>query len=318
MIKITNRWITLTEHILKEERNIPQATGKLTLILNQIAEASKIIASHVKKSGLVDIEGKTGEINVYQEEVQKLDEFSNNLLIDLLTELGFVNMIASEELENPILLKNKGEYSIFFDPLDGSSNIDTNISIGTIFSIYKNKDNKLQKGSSQVASGYIVYGSSVMFVYTCNRSVYGFTLDPSIGSYLLSHPHINIPKTSNEYSINEGNFNLYDDKLKNYLMSLKKVPYRLRWVASMVADVHRILLKGGIFVYPSDKKLPSGKLRLMFEVNPLSLIVERAGGKAFSIKGSPLEIEPQDLHQRVPIFMGSVSEVEKYIKLQHN
>lgn len=313
-----NRWITLTEHILKEEQNIPKATGKLTLILNQIAEASKIIASHVKKSGLVDIEGKTGEINVYQEEVQKLDTFSNDLLIDFLTELGFVNMIASEELENPILLKNKGEYSIFFDPLDGSSNIDTNISIGTIFSIYKNQNNKLQKGSSQVASGYIVYGSSVMFVYTCNRSVNGFTLDPSIGSYLLSHPHIKIPKTSNEYSINEGNFNLYDDELKNYLMSLKKLPYRLRWVASMVADIHRILLKGGIFMYPSDKKLPSGKLRLMFEVNPLSLIVERAGGKSFSINGSPLEIEPQDLHQRIPIFMGSVSEVEKYIKLQHN
>lgn len=312
------RWITLTEHILKEEQNIPKATGKLTLILNQIAEASKIIASHVKKSGLVDIEGKTGEINVYQEEVQKLDTFSNDLLIDLLTELGFVNMIASEELENPILLKNKGEYSIFFDPLDGSSNIDTNISIGTIFSIYKNTDNKLQKGSSQIASGYIVYGSSVMFVYTCNQSVTGFTLDPSIGSYLLSHPHIKIPKASNEYSINEGNFNLYDDKLKNYLISLKKIPYRLRWVASMVADVHRILLKGGIFMYPSDKKLPSGKLRLMFEVNPLSLIVERAGGKAFSINCSPLEIKPQDLHQRIPIFMGSVSEVEKYIKLQHN
>ncbi len=318
MIKMASRWITLTEHILKEEQNIPSATGKLTLILNQIAEASKIIASHVKKSGLVDIEGKTGEINVYQEEVQKLDSFSNDLLIDLLTELGFVNMIASEELEKAILLKNKGEYSIFFDPLDGSSNIDTNISIGTIFSIYKNQNNKLQKGSNQIASGYIVYGSSVMFVYTCNRSVNGFTLDPSIGSYLLSHPHIKIPKTSNEYSINEGNFDLYDDKLKNYLKKKKKVPYRLRWVASMVADIHRILLKGGIFMYPSDKKLPSGKLRLMFEVNPLSLIVERAGGKAFSIDGGPLEIKPQDLHQRIPIFMGSASEVEKYIKLQHN
>lgn len=315
---MTNRWITLTKHILKEEQNIKSATGKLTLILNQIAEASKIIASHVKKSGLVDIEGKTGEINVYQEEVQKLDSFSNNLLIDFLTELGYVNMIASEELEIPILLKNKGEYSVFFDPLDGSSNIDTNISIGTIFSIYKNQNNKLQKGSSQIASGYIVYGSSVMFVYTCNRSVNGFTLDPSIGSYLLSHPHIKTPKTSNEYSINEGNFDLYDNKLKHYLLSLKKIPYRLRWVASMVADVHRILLKGGIFMYPADKKLPSGKLRLMYEVNPLSLIVERAGGKSFCRRGSPLDIVPQELHQRVPIVMGSSSEVEKYIKLQDN
>lgn len=318
MIKITNRWITLTEHILKEERNIPQATGKLTLILNQIAEASKIIASHIKNSGLVNIEGKAGTKNIYDEEVQKLDTFSNNLFVDLLTEVGFINMLASEELEKPIILNNNGEYSIFFDPLDGSSNIDTNISIGTIFSIYKNKDNKLQKGASQVAAGYIVYGSSVMFVYTCNNSVNGFTLDPSIGSYLLSHPNIRTPEITNEYSINEGNFNFYDEGVKKYLKSLKEKPYKLRYVASMVADIHRILIKGGIFLYPSDNKQPHGKLRLMFEVNPLSLIIERAGGKAFSKDGSPLDIPPVDLHQRVPIIMGSKSEVEKFINLQHN
>lgn len=318
MINTTSRWITLTEHILKEEKKIPDATGKLTLILNQIAEASKIIASHVKKSGLVDIQGKTGKKNIYQEEVQKLDTFSDELLTDLLTELEYVNMIASEEVDKPIILNNKGEYSVFFDPLDGSSNIDTNINIGTIFSIYKNADNKLQKGRNQVASGYVIYGSSVMFVYTCNNSVNGFTLDPSIGSFLLSHPDIKVPETTDQYSINEGNFDLYDDKLKNYLLGLKKIPYRLRWVASMVADVHRILIKGGIFMYPADKNLPNGKLRLMFEVNPLSLIIERAGGKAYSKKGSPLDISPVDLHQRVPIIMGSKSEVEKFMKLQHN
>ena len=315
---VNKRWITLTEHILKEERNIPLATGKLTLILNQIAEASKIIASHVKNSGLVNIEGKTGEKNIYKEEVQKLDSFSNNLFVDLLTEIGFVNMIASEEIEKPIILNNKGEYSVFFDPLDGSSNIDTNISIGTIFSIYKNKDNRLQKGASQVAAGYILYGSSVMFVYTCNASVNGFTLDPSIGSYLLSHPNIKTPEETFEYSINEGNFNLYDEKIKNYLKILKEKPYKIRYVASMVADIHRILLKGGIFLYPSDFKQPNGKLRLMFEVNPMSLIIERAGGKAYSKNQNPLDIQPTDVHQRVPIIMGSKSEVEKFINLQHN
>lgn len=312
---MVNRWMTLTEHILKEERIIPQATGKLTLILNQIAEASKIIASHVKNSGLVNIEGKAGTKNIYDEEVQKLDTFSNDLLVDLLTEIGFVNMIASEELEEPIILNNKGEYSVFFDPLDGSSNIDTNISIGTIFSIYKNKDNKLQKGSSQVASGYIVYGSSVMFVYTCNNSVNGFTLDPSIGSYLLSHPNIKTPEKTFEYSINEGNFNLYDEKIRKYLKSLKEKPYKLRYVASMVADIHRILLKGGIFLYPSDKNQPNGKLRLMFEVNPMALLIERAGGKSYSKNQSPLNIQPTDIHQKIPIILGSKEEVEKYINL---
>ena len=315
---MVNRWITLTEHILNEERNIPQATGKLTLILNQIAEASKIIASHVKNSGLVNIEGKSGTKNIYDEEVQKLDTFSNDLLVDLLTEVGFVNMIASEEIEKPIILNNKGEYSVFFDPLDGSSNIDTNISIGTIFSIYKNIDNKLQKGASQVAAGYIVYGSSVMFIYTCNGPVNGFTLDPSIGSYLLSHPNIKTPETTNEYSINEGNFNFYDEEVKNYLKRLKEKPYRMRYVGSMVADIHRILLKGGIFLYPSDKNQPNGKLRLMFEVNPMALIIERAGGKAYGKNQNPLDIQPTDVHQRVPIIMGSKSEVEKFMKLQHN
>lgn len=312
------RWLTLTEHILKEEQKVPSATGKLTLILNQIAEASKIIASHVKKSGLVDIQGKTGEINIYQEEVQKLDQFSNNLLIDLLTEVGYVNMLGSEELEEPILLKNKGEYAVFFDPLDGSSNIDTNISIGTIFSIYKNTDNQLQPGRKQVASGYIVYGSSVIFVYTTRDTVNGFTLDPSIGSYLLSHPEIKTPETTSQYSINEGNFDLYDEFLKKYILSLKEKPYRLRWVASMVADVHRILLKGGIFMYPADKNLPDGKLRLLFEVNPMSLIIERAGGKAVSRGKSPLDIKPEKISQKVPVVLGSKTEVEKYLQFTHN
>ncbi len=315
---MTNRWITLTEHVLNEEQKIPSATGKLTLILNQIAEASKIIASHVKKSGLVDIQGKTGKVNVYEEEVQKLDKFSNDLLVDLLTEIGYVNTFASEELEEPIKLNNKGDYTVFFDPLDGSSNIDTNISIGTIFSIYKSGSDLLQPGSKQVAAGYIVYGSSVIFVYTCLDKVNGFTLDPSVGSYLLSHPEIKIPQTTNQYSINEGNFELYDESLKKYLLSLKEKPYRLRWVASMVADVHRILIKGGIFMYPSDKKNPDGKLRLMFEVNPTSLIIKRAGGLAFSNGVSPLEIKPEKVHQIVPIVLGSKEEVENYIHFIEN
>lgn len=312
-----NKVITLTEFILAEERKFKNATGSFTLLLTHIENATKIIASHIKKSGLVDILGKTGEKNAYQEEVEKLDVFSNKLLIDILSSTGHIGTLASEELEKPIEIdKKRGQYNVFFDPLDGSSNIDVNISIGTIFSIYHNHSGLLQKGKTQVAAGYIIYGSSVMFVYSYGNGVNGFTLDPSIGSFILSHPNIRVPESKSIYSINEGNYEFFDDSLKKYLQALKKEkkPYKARYVGSMVADVHRTLLKGGIFLYPKDTNNPEGKLRLMFEVNPMSFIMKQAGGTASSDGKDPLTIKPTSLEQRVPIAMGSTKEIEKLLQ----
>lgn len=306
---------TLTDFILEEERQVKEATGSFTLLMTQIENASKIIASHVKKSGLVDIIGQTGEKNIYQEEVQKLDKFSNDLLVETLSDSGQVQAIASEELEEPIIVKkHDGDYTVFIDPLDGSSNIDVNISIGTIFSIYKKSDSLLQSGKKQVAAGYILYGSSVMFVYSFGREVNGFTLDPSIGSFLLSHPNIKVPETGNIYSINEGYHDIFPDRVQKYLEATKKSEktYKLRFVGSMVADVHRTLLKGGVFIYPEDKKHLNGKLRLMFEINPLSYLMIKAGGLAYSGHRSPLEIMPSAIDQRCPIVMGSREEIARY------
>lgn len=311
-----NNVTTLTEFILKEEQQHQGATGSFTLLLTHIENAAKIIASHIKRSGLVDILGQTGNKNAYNEDVQKLDEFSDHLLADILCESGQVGFIASEELAEPITINKKGKYNVFFDPLDGSSNIDVNINVGTIFSIYHNDSELLQKGQKQVASGYIIYGSSVMFVYTYGNGVNGFTLDPAIGSFLLSHPNIVIPESKNIYSINDGNFELFENSMQKYLNNIKseEKPYQSRYVGSMVADVHRTLLKGGIFMNPANKNKPDGKLRLMFEVNPLSLIIQQAGGMAISRNINPLDIVPEKLEQRVPIVMGSKKEVEKYLQ----
>lgn len=313
-----NRVITLTEHILQEEQKNPKATGSLTLLLNQIAEAGKTIASHVKRSGLADIMGTTGQTNAFDEQVQKLDEYSNTLLIDMLKNTGQVHTIASEELEQPELVNPQGNYHVYFDPLDGSSNIDVNVSIGTIFSIYHADHDVLQAGNKQVAAGYIVYGSSVMLVYTTGASVNGFTLDPAIGSFLLSHPDIKTPNTHAEYSINEGNSTRLDAHHQNYLKQLKTDGYKLRYIGSLIADIHRILLRGGIFLYPADSKSPSGKLRLMHEVNAVAWLVEVAGGKALASGQSPLVLEPTDVHMRTPIVAGSAGEVEKYIQIVKN
>ncbi len=306
---------TLTEFILKEERQFKQATGSFTLLMTHIENAAKIIASHIKKSGLVDILGRTGEKNVHKEDVQKLDLYSNQLLIDTLLGSGQTFAVASEENEELMYAqKHAGEYVVFFDPLDGSSNIDVNINIGTIFSIYRKSGNLLEPGRKQVAAGYILYGPSVMFVYSCGNGVNGFTLDPSIGSFLLSNPDIKIPESSGIYSINEGNFHGYSESVKKYLLSIKQEdkPYKLRYVGSMVADVHRTLLKGGIFLYPADKNHANGKLRLMYEVNPMSYLVKQAGGEALSGNTDPLEIVPENIHMRVPVVLGSKNEVKKY------
>ncbi len=314
-----NKVVTLTEFILKEERRFTGATGSFTLLLTQIENASKIIASHIKKTGLVDILGSTGQKNAYSEEVQRLDEFANDLFIDILSESGQVHAIASEELDKPYFIKrHKGEYCVFLDPLDGSSNIDININVGTIFSIYRKKNDVLQQGKNQVAAGYVIYGPSVMFVYSCGDGVNGFTLDPAIGSFILSHPNIKIPSSGNIYSINEGYTELFSEQDRAYLQHLKKgiKPYKLRYVGAMVSDIHRTLLKGGIFLYPSDTKNPNGKLRLMYEVNPMAYLIQQAGGRAVSRKKDPLQIAPDNFTERVPIAIGSNDEVEKYLKFQ--
>lgn len=311
-----NKTITLTEFILKEEKKFKNATGSLTLLLTQIENATKIIASHLKKSGLVDVLGKTGDKNFYGEEVQKMDRFSNEVLIETLSESGQVSVLASEELTEPIFInKNKGKYIVFFDPLDGSSNLDVNINVGTIFSIYHQDRDLLLPGIKQVAAGYVIYGTSVMFVYSFGQGVNGFTLDPSIGAFLLSHPNIKIPKKNHLYSINEGNFNLFDHSIKEYLnfIKTKDKPYKLRYIGSMVADLHRIILQGGIFLYPADKKNPQGKLRLMFEINPFSFLIFQAGGMAISQKTNPLKIKPTSISQKAPIVLGSIENVKEYL-----
>lgn len=310
--------MTLTEFILKEERRFAGTTGSFTLLLTQIENASKIIASHIKKTGLVDILGQTGQKNAYNEEVQRLDEFSNHLLVDILSESGQVHAIASEELDKPFFIKkHSGNYTVFLDPLDGSSNIDINVNVGTIFSIYGKSESFLEPGTKQIAAGYIIYGPSVMFIYSCGDGVNGFTLDPSIGSFLLSHPDIRVPKQGTIYSVNEGYYPLFSKKDQDYIDAIKKgqKPHKLRYVGAMVSDVHRTLLKGGVFMYPADSKHPEGKLRLMYEVNPMSYIMQQAGGLAISGNINPLEIKPNDFTQRVPVVMGSREEVERYMTL---
>lgn len=306
--------VTLTDHLLAERK---KTKNDLTIVLHQIENASKIIASHVKASGLVDILGKAGRKNSFGEEVQKLDDFANITLINTLISGGQVHAIVSEENEKPVYSSkaNDGDYIVFFDPLDGSSNIDTNCPIGTIFSIYHKDGGILQQGTKQLAAGYIIYGSSVMFVYSIGHGVNGFTFDPAIGSYLLSHPQMTIPADGAIYSLNEGNEKLFDKKLQEYVGSLKaNKNISLRYVGSMVADTHRTLIKGGIFLYPADKKRPDGKLRLTIEVNPMAFLVEHAGGKTLGKENkNPLTIIPGHIHDRSPMITGSKKMVAQYL-----
>lgn len=311
---------TLSDIILEEERKSKNASGSLTLLLTQLQDAIKIIASHVRRSGLVDILGKTGNKNAYDEEVQRLDEYSNSLLVKTLLESGQVYAVASEELPDIIYAPkgHGGNYVVFFDPLDGSSNIDINSPIGTIFSIYRKSEDVLQKGEKQVAAGYVLYGPSTVLVYASTYSINGFTLDPSMGSFLLSTVNITIPNQGNIYSINEGNYDLYDEPVKHYLKHIKsRKDYKARYIGAMVADIHRTLLKGGIFLYPKDAKNPQGKLRLLFEVNPMSFIVQKAGGVAVSNGVNPLSIQPKVISQRVPIVIGSEINVKEYLRITH-
>ncbi len=328
-------FMTLQRHIIEEERKHPQATGELSSLLWDLSLATKVISLEVNKAGLVDILGFTGEENIHGEEVKKLDRFAHEMMIRAMDHGGHLCVMASEEESNIIHIpKNKkiGKYVLMFDPLDGSSNIDANVSIGTIFSIYKriSPDGRpgtiedcLQPGIKQVAAGYTIYGSSTMLVYTTGHGVHGFTLDPAFGEYLLSHPDIKIPKRGKIYSINEGNYKYWHPGLKKYIKFLQKdenpedEPYSARYIGSMVADLHRNLLYGGIFMYPADKRHPNGKLRLMYECNPMAMIVEAAGGRATDGKNRILEIQPENIHQRIPIFIGSEEDVllaEKFLR----
>ncbi len=324
--------ITVTQHLLNEQRQNPEATGAFTHLLNELIVAAKVISREVNKAGLVDILGYTGDVNVQQERVQKLDTFANRVVIERMQHIGQLCCMGSEEIAELIDIPPqypKGNYILLFDPLDGSSNIDVNVSIGTIFGIYKTETEEkdvdfllshaLQPGSKQVAAGYFIYGSSTIMVYTTGNGVHGFTLYPSVGEFLLSHENIQIPEKGKTYSVNEGNYHYWDEKTKacvDYFKTKDKEtgrPYTSRYVGSLVADFHRNLLKGGIFMYPADLKDPkksTGKLRLMVECNPLAMVVKEAGGHASDGHGPILEIQPTDLHQRVPLYIGSKQDVE--------
>lgn len=321
---------TLGEFIIEKQGDFPFASGELTKLISSIRLASKVINREVNRAGLTDeILGSAGSENIQGEQQQKLDVYADKQLIYALKARGEVCAIASEENDDFLIFDNdlsrKGKYIVLFDPLDGSSNIDVNVSIGTIFSIYRRLDpNKpvglddfLQEGRKQVAAGYVIYGSSTMLVYTTGNGVNGFTLDPSIGTFCLSHPDIKIPEEGKIYSMNEGNISQCDESVQKYIRWCQEEdvatnrPYSGRYIGSLVADFHRNLLKGGIYIYPGTTKSPEGKLRLLYECNPLAFICEQAGGIATDGKNNIMDIIPTKLHQRVPLFIGSKKMVEK-------
>lgn len=321
---------TLDEFIIRRQTDFPYATGELSRLLRNIALASKIVNREVNKAGLVDVLGSTGYTNVQGEEVKKLDLLANKTFIASLELGGHCCGVASEENEEFIAFEGdsslQGKYIVAIDPLDGSSNIDVNVSVGTIFSIYRRvsplgypctSDDFLQKGSEQAGAGYVIYGSSTMMVFTTGHGVNGFTLDPSIGEFCLSHCDMTIPENGKTYSVNTGNFYNFPEGVQNYIHYCKSFgkdtgsPYSARYIGSMVADIHRNLITGGIYIYPSLEGYPDGKLRLVYECNPMAYIVEQAGGTATDGQRRILDIEPTELHQRTPIYVGSSEMVSK-------
>lgn len=295
------------------------ASGELSQLLRDIALASKVVNREVNKAGLIDIMGAMGSVNTGGEQQQKLDVLANIRFTRALMKGGEACAIISEESESYLDLNNDGKYVIAIDPLDGSSNIDVNVSIGTIFSVYRRKskpgtaiqdEDILQKGSEQVAAGYILYGSSTMLVYTTGHGVNGFTYEPTLGEYFLSHPDLNQPADGKIFSINEGSYNSFAQPVQDYLNHCKENKFTGRYIGSLVADFHRNLLKGGIYIYPATAKDPNGKLRLMYECNALAFVAEQAGGKASDGKQRVLDIQPTSLHQRIPFYVGSKDMVE--------
>ncbi len=323
---------TLGQFIIERQSDFPYAKGELSRLLRDIGIASKIVNRAVTKAGLVEILGETGDTNVHGEQVKKLDIYANEQFIAAFKAGGEVCAVASEENDDIIPIDSEvsknAKYVVAIDPLDGSSNIDVNVSVGTIFSIYRRKSSNgagvkedfLQKGLEQVAAGYVVYGSSCMLVYTTGKGVNGFTLDPSIGEFCLSHPHIKIPEQGSIYSINEGNYVQFPEGVKKFIKYCQeedkssKRPYSSRYIGSFVADFHRNLIKGGVFIYPTTSKSPKGKLRILYECNPLSFIIEQAGGTASNGFERILNIDVKDLHQTTPLFIGSKLMVAKALE----
>ena len=329
-MNINRKVLTLDEYTIQQVRQIPNATGELSALLRDIGLAAKRVNVEVNKAGLVDILGDAGSINVQGEDVKKLDVFANDQFTGVLRHGISCAGIASEELDEYVAfddtVSKNSKYVVCFDPLDGSGNIDVNVSIGTIFGVYRRvsakgttatKEDFLQKGTQQVAAGYIVYGSSTMLVYATRRGVNGFTLDQSIGEFTMSHPDIKCPTAGKIYSVNHGNFFQYDKNVQSYIDICQKKdkstggPYTQRYIGSMVADVHRNLIKGGIFMYPGTIDKPKGKLRLLYECNPFAFIVTVAGGKATNGTQRILDVQPTELHQRSPLFIGSLSMMEE-------
>jgi len=331
LMKNFDKVVTLGEFIIKDQAAFPYATGELSALLSSLRLAAKVVNAQINKSGLVDdIIGSVGTENIQGEAQQKLDVYANNVFINALEARNLVCGIASEEEDSYVTFESdvndNGKYIILIDPLDGSSNIDVNVSVGTIFSIYHRitpvgtkaelKD-FLQPGKEQIAAGYIVYGSSTMLVYTVGNGVNGFTFDPTIGVFYLSHPNIQIPKDGKIYSVNEGNYPYFEDDIKNYLKHCKEEnkdenrPYSARYIGSMVSDLHRNMLKGGLYLYPTTKKNPNGKLRLLYECNPMAMIMENAGGMANNGRERILEMKPTELHQRCPFYAGSANMMDE-------
>ena len=331
-----SRIITIERHIFEEQRSYPEATGVLTSLLYDLALAGKVIASQTTRGGLAEILGRTGNINVQGEEVMKLDQLADRMIYRLNDHTGRLAVMASEEREDILPIPKKyptGKYVLVYDPLDGSSNIDYNVSIGTIFAIYRRKTSQgpgtiedcLQKGRDLVAAGYFIYGSSTMFVYTSGMGVHGFTLDPGVGEFLLTHPNIRIPEKPKYYSVNQGYENHWSEGVKRFTGYLQgsdgeREGLSLRYIGSMVADFHRNLLAGGIYYYPIDSRDPkytSGKLRLLYETAPFAFIAEQAGGRGSDGRQNLLDITPSSLHMRTPIFIGNrelVNKAEEFIR----
>ena len=326
---MTKRNKTLGEFIINKQSEFKYSSGELSRLINSIRLAGKIVNHEVNKAGLVDILGAAGEENIQGEDQQKLDVYANEVFINTLVNREIVCGIASEEEDDFITIKggNKkhdNKYIVLMDPLDGSSNIDVNVSVGTIFSIYRRItpdgtpvtiNDFLQPGKQQVAAGYIVYGTSTMIVYSTGHGVNGFTLNPAIGTYYLSHPNMKFPEKGNIYSVNEGNYVHFPEGVKKYIKYCQEEegerPYTSRYIGSLVSDFHRNMIKGGIYFYPSTSKNPDGKLRLLYECNPMAFLAERAGGKASNGFNRILDIKPSELHQRVPFFCGNKDMVDK-------
>ncbi len=327
-----NKNQTLGEFIIKNQTSFKYSSGELSSLINSIRLAAKVVNHEVNKAGLVDIIGSTGEQNIQSEKQQKLDVYANEKFINTLINRNIVCGIASEEEETFISINsndknNQNKYVVLIDPLDGSSNIDVNVSVGTIFSIYRRKskigaevsiDDFLQSGRFQVAAGYIIYGTSTMLFYTTGKGVNGFTLNPAIGTFYHSHSNVQIPKNGNIYSINEGNYLQFPDYVKKYIKFCQEEederPFTSRYIGSLVSDFHRNMIKGGIFLYPQTAKNPNGKLRLLYECNPIAFICEQAGGLAINGEKNILDIEPKELHERTPFYCGSEKMIQQFQK----